>query len=246
MSANIKVYVGDITESDCDVIVNAANSWLKRGGGVCGAIWDAAGDQIADEIDQSVLPLNHGEVFVTSGGDLKAKYIFHAVGPIWHGGNDGEDEALANCYYNACAKARGIAKSICFPCISTGIYGYPKDLAADIAVLCLLTMDHVARSIGYPLDIQVCCFSDDDLALYVAAIEKWKPHIGKNREESQSGYSNARTSTSPYGCYNRNPLEQTVRHSQDPNVTWPFMMSMYCQYDRSQDDPRCKGCIHGK
>lgn len=129
---------GDITHLAVDAIANAANSALAGGGGVDGAIHRAGGPAIMAELDRirpAVGRLPAGQAVATTAGRLPAKYVFHASGPIWHGGAQGEPEALASCYRVclALAEERGL-RSVSFPSISTGIYGYPLDLAAPIAV----------------------------------------------------------------------------------------------------------------
>jgi O-acetyl-ADP-ribose deacetylase len=131
--------VGDLTEFEGDAIVNAANSGLLGGGGVDGAIHRAAGPSLLAEcrrIRETVLPdgLPAGKAIVTAGGKLKALHVVHTVGPVWHGGKSGEEETLASCYTESlrAAAALGI-ESIAFPAISTGVYGFPKSLAAPIA-----------------------------------------------------------------------------------------------------------------
>lgn len=125
----------DITQMKVDAIVNAANAHLKRGGGVCGAIFDAAG---AEQLQRACDRIGHcptGQAVLTKGYRLPAAYIIHTVGPVWQGGNQGEQEALIACYQNslALAKKKGI-KSVAFPLISSGIFGYPKDQALSVAV----------------------------------------------------------------------------------------------------------------
>lgn len=125
----------DITKMKVDVIVNAANSDLLMGGGVCGAIFDAAG---ADELQEACNRIGHcdpGSAVITDGYALPAKYIIHTVGPIWRGGRHHESEILRNCYINSLELARSKnLKSIAFPLISSGIYGYPREEALDVAI----------------------------------------------------------------------------------------------------------------
>ena len=129
---------GDITRVPVDAIANAANSALAGGGGVDGAIHRAGGPDIMAELDRmraSVAPLAAGQAVATTAGDLPARFVFHAVGPIWRGGGRGEAEALASCYrvWLDLAETKGL-RSISLPSISTGIYGYPVAAAAEIAV----------------------------------------------------------------------------------------------------------------
>lgn len=130
---------GDITKLSLDAIVNAANSSLLGGGGVDGAIQSAAGPQLlkaCKEIREKEYPngLPTGEAVITPGYLLPSKYVIHTVGPVWRGGNSNEEELLSNCYTNSLILAtKHNLKTIAFPAISTGIYGYPKDLASKIA-----------------------------------------------------------------------------------------------------------------
>ena len=134
----IEIIKGDITKIQADVIVNAANSSLLGGGGVDGAIHRAGGKQILDEcirIRNKQGKCNPGEAVVTTAGNLPAQYVIHTVGPVWKGDKERCERLLGNCYNNALELAGNLeVKTIAFPNISTGIYKFPKDLAAEIAV----------------------------------------------------------------------------------------------------------------
>jgi O-acetyl-ADP-ribose deacetylase (regulator of RNase III) len=133
VAPELQAVQGDITQEPVDAIVNAANSGLTRGGGVCGAIFAAAGP----ELDAACAELGGcptGEAKATPGFRLPARWIIHAVGPVWHGGDAGEPDLLASAYRRSLAVADELgARSIAFPAISTGIYGYPLDAATEIA-----------------------------------------------------------------------------------------------------------------
>ena len=166
---------GDITLQAVDAIVNAANSSLLGGGGVDGAIHRAGGPAILEacrEIRRSMYPdgLPTGEAVITTGGKLPARYVIHTVGPIWHGGGQGEPELLANAYRNslALAKEKGL-RTVAFPSISTGAYGYPIDQAARIAqytIMSFLRDNPQAFS-----EVRIVLFSERDLAVYEAMEE---------------------------------------------------------------------------
>jgi len=129
----IEAVEGDITTAGVDAIVNAANSALRRGGGVCGAIFAAAGPEL-DRACAAIGGCATGDAVVTPGFELPARWIVHTVGPVWHGGESGEAELLASCYRRSLVTAADAgAASIAFPAISTGIYGYPMRDAAEIA-----------------------------------------------------------------------------------------------------------------
>jgi len=132
---SLEIVRNDITEMKVDSIVNAANSSLKMGGGVCGAIFQAAGERDLQAECDKIGSCNVGEAVITGGYDLPAKQIIHAVGPIWQGGKHNEAKLLHDCYRNALNLAeKHELESIAFPLISSGIYGYPKDQAIQIAI----------------------------------------------------------------------------------------------------------------
>jgi len=155
----LEVIEGDITRLDVDAIVNAANESLLGGGGVDGAIHRAAGPELLAEC-RTLHGCPTGEARITKGYRLKARYVIHTVGPVWRGGKADEPELLASCYRNslALAEEHGL-KSIAFPAISTGIYGYPKEQAAEIAVREVKANAQLDRVI-------FCCFDKPTADLY--------------------------------------------------------------------------------
>ncbi len=166
MAHRIEIVEGDITKLDVDAIVNAANTMLAPGGGVCGAIHREAGQELA-EACAKLGGCATGEAKITPGFSLPARYVIHTVGPVWGGGMTDEDRLLANCYRNSLALAaeRGLA-SIAFPAISTGIFGFPPDRAAPIALRTVRAALPDAPSIER---VVFCCFGGESRKHHEAA-----------------------------------------------------------------------------
>ncbi len=161
----------DITTLQVDAVVNAANSSLLGGGGVDGAIHRAAGPDLVDEC-RCLGGCPTGDAKLTKGYRLPARFVIHTVGPVWHGGEHGEPELLKSCYRRSMQVAsQARAASIAFPSISTGIYGYPIELASSIAIDTVL--DAASEESSSIQEILFCCFSLADLAVYEHALERY-------------------------------------------------------------------------
>jgi O-acetyl-ADP-ribose deacetylase (regulator of RNase III) len=164
--SQLEVIKGDITKIAVDAIVNAANSSLLGGGGVDGAIHRAGGPSILEECKKIVARqggCKTGEAVITSAGNLQAKFVIHTVGPVWNGGNKKEEEKLADCYRNSLELAvSNHCRTIAFPNISTGIYRFPKDRAAKIAVNTVA--DYIIRT-SLPDKVLFVCFDPENFDL---------------------------------------------------------------------------------
>jgi O-acetyl-ADP-ribose deacetylase (regulator of RNase III) len=153
----------DITQLNVDAIVNAANSSLLGGGGVDGAIHHAAGPELLAEC-RTLGGCPAGEARLTCGYQLQAKFVIHTVGPVWHGGTQNEAKLLASCYRESLSLAASQQlTSIAFPCISTGIFGYPPEQAAEVAIAVVRDFISVPCSLR---EVTFCCYSANDLAIY--------------------------------------------------------------------------------
>jgi O-acetyl-ADP-ribose deacetylase (regulator of RNase III) len=167
-NATLSLVKGDITEQDTDAIVNAANSGLRGGGGVDGAIHRAGGPAVMEEC-RRIGGCRTGDAVATTGGRLKARFVIHAVGPRWAGGRSGEQELLASAYRRSLevADEEGLG-SVSFPSISTGAYGYPIERAAEVALRTV--WDYLEGRTGVK-NVTFVLFSDGDLAVYRRALE---------------------------------------------------------------------------
>ncbi len=172
--AKLRIIQGDITRQATDAIVNAANSSLMGGGGVDGAIHRAGGLTILEECKQIVARqgrLSTGKAVITTGGNLKAKYVIHTVGPIWHGGNKGEPELLASAYQQSLKiAAEKNINSVSFPSISTGAYGYPVGQASEVALDAVITF--LSQSTISIREVVFVLFDSRTLGVYSSALRE--------------------------------------------------------------------------
>jgi O-acetyl-ADP-ribose deacetylase (regulator of RNase III) len=161
----IELVRGDITEQDVDAIVNAANSSLLGGGGVDGAIHRAAGPELLAEC-RLLGGCETGDAKATRAGRLRARHVIHTVGPVWHGGEHGEPEHLASCHRRSMELAAALGcRSVAFPAISTGVYGYPVELAAPVA------LQSVRETLREPIElVRFVLFSEEHLAVFQRAL----------------------------------------------------------------------------
>lgn len=167
--ALVTVKKGDITKEDVDAIVNAANPSLLGGGGVDGAIHRAAGPELLEEC-RTLGGCAHGEARITKGYRLKARHVIHTPGPIYRNGKSGERDTLRNSYYNSMklAHEHGL-HSIAFPAISTGVYGYPREEACEVAINTVL---EYMRDTGYRMQVVFVQFDDENYRLYTEYLKK--------------------------------------------------------------------------
>jgi O-acetyl-ADP-ribose deacetylase (regulator of RNase III) len=164
--ARIELVHGDITQQDVDAIVNAANSSLLGGGGVDGAIHRAAGPSLLEEC-RLLGGCETGDAKATGAGNLRARFVVHTVGPVWRGGGAGEPDLLASCHRRALEVAASLGcRTIAFPAISTGVYGYPVELAGTVAV------ETVRDSVPPPLEmVRFVLFSEHAFAAFRSALD---------------------------------------------------------------------------
>ncbi len=171
MNNRIEIIKGDITKIEADAIVNAANSSLMGVGGVDGAIHRAGGPAILEDcqkIINKIGSLPNGEAVITTAGNLPAKYVIHTVGPVWNDGKQNEDTTLANCYKNSLQLAlQHKCQSIAFPNISTGIYRFPKQRAAEISVD---TIKDFTANHDQPEKIMIVCFDEENFSILQSLI----------------------------------------------------------------------------
>jgi O-acetyl-ADP-ribose deacetylase (regulator of RNase III) len=168
MKSRIELIRNDITKLEVDAIVNAANNSLLGGGGVDGAIHRAAGPQLLDEC-RTLNGCNTGRAKITGGYRLPSKFVIHTVGPVWHSGKAGEPELLASCYKSSLMlAATNNCKTIVFPNVSTGVYGFPKKLAATIAINEVITF---LEKNDLPEKVIFCCFDAENYGIYTELLD---------------------------------------------------------------------------
>ncbi|MXZ77651.1 MAG: O-acetyl-ADP-ribose deacetylase [Acidimicrobiia bacterium] len=166
MTPRLELVLGDITAEDVDAIVNAANQTLLGGGGVDGAIHRAAGPELV-EYCRTLGGCETGEAKVTPGFNLPARWVIHTVGPVWHGGGHGEPELLASCYRESLARADEVkAETVAFPAISTGVFGYPIDAAAAIAI------DTVRSTPTKVAEVRLVAFNQETVDAYQTILDR--------------------------------------------------------------------------
>jgi O-acetyl-ADP-ribose deacetylase len=164
----ISIVKGDIVQQKVDAIVNAANSSLLGGGGVDGAIHRAAGPKLLEEC-RTLGGCPVGEAKITKGYELPAAWVIHTVGPVWRGGNNGENTLLASCYTSSLSlAARRKLRTVAFPSISTGAYGFPVERASGIAITSISSFLAVER---FPEKVIIVCFSQNDYRSYSQSLE---------------------------------------------------------------------------
>jgi O-acetyl-ADP-ribose deacetylase len=169
MKIRVEILEGDITKIAVDAIVNAANTSLLGGGGVDGAIHRAAGPQLLEEC-RKLGGCPTGEARITRGYNLPAGHVIHTVGPVWRGGCNGEPDLLASCYHSSLLLAKdNKIETIAFPSISTGVYSYPVEEAAEIAIT---TINLFLRNNTLPQRVYIVCFDKNTFAKYQAAVDK--------------------------------------------------------------------------
>ena len=170
----INAYVGNIVKVEADAVVNAANSSLLGGGGVDGAIHKAGGPEILEDCRRIIAQIGRlpaGQAVATTAGKLRARYVIHTVGPVFTGGYEGEPETLASCYRESLSRAQELQlHSIAFPAISTGIYGYPKEDAARIAIQTIFDALSVASTLHR---VDFVCYNHADFEIYSRLLKSY-------------------------------------------------------------------------
>ncbi len=170
MDWNLRIIRADITTLDVDAIVNAVNSSLLGGGGVDGAIHRAAGPELLAEC-RGLGGCETGDAKLTKGYRLPARYVIHTVGPVWSGGNNNEAQLLASCYRRCIEIAEQHSlDSVAFPSISTGVYGYPIELASEVAISTIRSM---MRDESPIIEVTFCCFSTHDFHVYERLLDRF-------------------------------------------------------------------------